>query len=368
VSWPGPAASYAAQRAEIDDAIRRVLDSGRYILGEEVDGFEAEFAAFVGTRDAVGVASGTDALAVALRACGVGLGDRVATVSHTASATVAAIELAGAEPVLVDVDDTSMVMDVGSLARTLEDVDRVRAVVPVHLYGQPVDMPAVLDVARANGALVVEDAAQAHGAKVAGRRVGAWGDAAAFSCYPTKNLGALGDAGVVTANAETAAQARLIRQYGWRERYVSDFPGINSRLDPLQAAVLRAKLRQLDADNDQRAVVASWYDEVLPAAVTKPAISESTSHVFHQYVIRVADRGSLLAHLAAAGVPASVLYPVPIHRQPAYAGRLRCDPAGLVVTDAVCGSLVCLPMHPLLTRAQVEFVADSVATWLERQP
>lgn len=366
MSWPGPGSSYAAQRGEIDEAVRRVLDSGWYILGKEVEAFEAEFSSYIGTPSAVGVGSGTDAIAIALRACGVGPGDKVATVSHTASATVAAIEMAGAEPVLVDIDDRSMVMDVESLTRTVDEVGGVRAVVPVHLYGQPADMPRVLEAARRWSAAVVEDAAQAHGATIDGRRVGSWGDAAAFSCYPTKNLGALGDAGVVTASSEVATQARLLRQYGWRERYISEVPGINSRLDPLQAAILRVKLWALDRDNERRNVVASWYDELLPRSITRPAVIGDAMHVFHQYVIRVAGRDSLVAHLAKDGIPAPVLYPVPVHLQPAYRDRLFRDPRGLRVTESVCSSLLCLPMHPMLERAQVETVAQSVTTWAEQ--
>jgi dTDP-4-amino-4,6-dideoxygalactose transaminase len=368
MSWPGPGDSYQGDRDEIDAAIRRVLDSGWYVLGKEVEAFEAEFSTYIGTSDAVGVASGTDAIAIALRACGVGRGDRVATVSHTASATAAAIEMVGADPVFVDVDEVSMVMDLESLARTVEHVGGVRAVVPVHLYGQPVDMPTLVEMARGWDAAVVEDAAQAHGARVAGRRVGSWGDAAAFSCYPTKNLGALGDAGAITTRDELAAQARLIRQYGWRERYISDFPGMNSRLDPLQAAVLRVKLRHLEQDNAQRNIVASWYDELLPEAVTKPQVVGTATHAFHQYVIRVADRDSLVSHLSRDGIPATVLYPRPVHLQPAYRGRLPRDPHGLPVTESVCNSLVCLPTHPMLLRTQVEAVARSVAAWVVQQP
>lgn len=361
MSWPGPLQAYLAQQREIDAAISRVLAAGQYILGPEVAALEHEFAAYVGADAGVGVASGTDALVVALRSVGVEPGQRVATVSHTAVATVAAVEMMGAEPVLVDVLPGTMTMDPASLERTAADVGGVAAVLPVHLYGQPADLPAICAWAERAGAVVVEDCSQAHGATLDGRQVGTWGRAAAYSCYPTKNLAALGDAGLVVASAEVAEVARRVRQYGWQERYISERPGINSRLDPVQAAVLRIRLAQLDDSNAARRQVAAWYDAHLPACVPRPFVAPGAEHVYHQYVVLAPHRDRLLAALRVAGIPAAVLYPQPVHLQPAYAGRLRTDPRGLPVTERLRDELLCLPMHPLLTEAQVMAVCGLLA-------
>ena len=261
-----PRASYLEHKAEIDTAIQRVLDSGWYILGKEVDAFERAFAAYVGITHAIGVANGTDALELALRACGIGPGDLVFTVSHTAVATVAAIELVGATPVLVDIDPATYTLDPNCLEAALAHppAGRPKAVIPVHLYGQPADMPAILELVRRYDLYIIEDCAQSHGAKLAGRMTGSWGDIAAFSFYPTKNLGALGDGGmVVTKDHDLAEKVQLLRQYGWKKRYVSEYPGGNSRLDELQAAILHSKLPYLDLENHRRREIASQYSELL---------------------------------------------------------------------------------------------------------
>src|SRR4030095_5817662 len=267
-----PAANYLAHRDEIDQAIRRVLDGGMYILGQEVAKFEEEFTRYLGAQHTIGVGSGTDALHVALRACGVGTGDAVGSVSHsdvatgagvesggaggtvsrTAVAAFAGMERPGAEAVLIDIDPATSTIDANRLDDVLkrQHPGRIKAVIPVHLYGHPADMPAIMDVAERYGLLVVEDCAQSHGAALHRRTTRQWGHIAAFSFYPTKNLGALGDGGaVVTNDPRLAEQARLLREYGWRERYVSDFPGLNTRLDELQAALLRVKLRHLAEEN-----------------------------------------------------------------------------------------------------------------------
>ena len=250
-----PKAQYQAHKEEIDSAIQRVLDKGWYILGDETKAFESEFAAYIGVDHGIGVGSGTEALHIALAACGIGLGDEVITVSHTAVATVAAIELAGATPVLVDIDPDYYTLNPDKLESAISP--RTKAIIPVHLYGQPADLTPILEIARQHGVLLIEDCAQAHGAMYGGRRIGAWGDIACFSFYPTKNLGALGDGGmVVTNDSALAERARLLREYGWAERYVSSIPGLNSRLDEVQAAVLSVKLRFLDADNEARALLA----------------------------------------------------------------------------------------------------------------
>ena len=361
-----PRANYYAHRSEIDMAVQRVLESGQYILGEEVEFFEREFADFVGAAHTVAVASGTDALEMALRACGVGVGDLVFTVSHTAVATMAAIELTGATPVLLDIDPKSYTMDCSSLQEALRDhpVGRPRAVVPVHLYGHPADMPAICEISQKHGVYVVEDCAQAHGAKIDGRSVGTWGHIAAFSFYPTKNLGALGDGGaVVSSDANLLARVRELREYGWRKRHVSEIPGFNSRLDSLQAAILRAKLHHLNSDNERRALLARRYEELLnQAQICLPIIRFNAQHVYHQFVIRTVQRDILGDYLSDYGIGSAVHYPVPVHRQPAYVGRVHTF-GDLTHTDYVAGEILSLPIYPELSLAAVDRVARHIQEW-----
>jgi len=358
-----PRAGYLAAANEIDAAIRRVLSSGRYILGPEGEAFEREFAAYLGTAGAVAVANGTDALELALRALGVGPGDRVATVANTVSAAVAAIAATGAEPVFIEIDPATLLLDPAALAVRLRAsaAGRIKAIVPVHLYGLPCAMPEILALARTHGASVVEDCAQAHGALIAGRKVGAWGDLAAFSFYPTKNLGALGDAGLVTGtDAAALAEVGRLRQYGWRTRYVSDTPGRNSRMDELQAAILRVRLGRLGGENAQRAQLAASYQERWDApGVRLPVAAEGRTPVWHQFVVRTPRRDELLAWLAARGVHGAVLYPVPLHRQPAYAQPGTTLPH----TEAACAEVLSLPLHPGLSVADTGRVAALVAEW-----
>jgi dTDP-4-amino-4,6-dideoxygalactose transaminase len=360
-----PRGNYRGHRNEVVEAVTRSLDSGSYILGPEVASFEQEFAAYLGCHHVLGVASGTDAIELALRTLGIGAGDSVLTVSHTAVATVAAIELAGAAPVLVDIEDAGMTMSPDSLEATvlaLQSQHRFRAVMPVHLYGRPADMTAILDIAGRYGLKVIEDAAQAHGAELAGRRAGTLSDIAAFSFYPTKNLGALGDGGALSTNdASLAERARALREYGWRSRYVSDEPGINSRLDELQAAILRVKLRYLDEENLRRRRIAATYDERLTKASYRlPASGPDMSHVYHQYVIRAPDRNALRARLAERGVNTLIHYPLAVHQQPAYAGRLAMAPGGLPVTEAACREVLSIPVQPELTDEEVNAVCDAL--------
>jgi dTDP-4-amino-4,6-dideoxygalactose transaminase len=367
-----PKANYLAHKAEIDAAISRVLESGWYILGREVTAFEEEFAAYIGVRYAIGVASGTDALEIALRACGIGPGDAVFTVSHTAVATVAAIERCGATPILVDIDPTTYTMDPNHLEDALKavinhpssTVYRPLSIIPVHLYGHPADMPAILDIARRYGLYVIEDCAQSHGAALNGRKTGTWGHLAAFSFYPTKNLGALGDGGmVVTDDADLAERVHLLRQYGWRQRYVSEIAGTNSRLDELQAAILRVKLRYLEAENQRRQILADAYKELLSStSLTLPMCAPMARHVYHQYVVRSERRDSLRAFLQERGIGTLIHYPVPIHLQPAYRGRLRCG-GSMANTEKVVREILSLPMYPELTSEQVHQVAETIVLW-----
>jgi dTDP-4-amino-4,6-dideoxygalactose transaminase len=360
-----PLASYLERKGEIDAAVQQVLGGGWYINGQEVAAFEREFAAFVGSAHAVGVASGTDALHLALRALGIGAGHQVITTSHTAVATVAAIELAGAEPVFVDIDATSYTMALAPLAEavaTLAPAGRLKGVIAVHLYGHPADVPAILELTRRHDLLLIEDCAQAHGARIGGRMTGTFGDAAAFSFYPTKNLGAFGDGGAVTtSNEDTAQRLRWLREYGWKERYISHLVGINSRLDELHAAILRVKLRHLAADNERRRALARVYDSELPAdVVATPTVRRDCEHSYHQYVVRSRQRDGLREHLQRAGIATAIHYPQPVHLQPAYRGRLL-QIGGLDATEQACREIVSLPIYPQLAVADVERVCAAVA-------
>ncbi len=369
------AAGYRAHQEEIDQAVQQVLAKGWYILGQEVSAFEEEFAQYIGVRHCSGVANGTDAVHVALRAAGIGPGDRVLTVSHTAVATVAAVELAGATPVLIDIDPATYTLDPNRLAETLKDYDRgvrpegsprPKAVIPVHLYGHPADMPAILEIARRYDLTVIEDCAQAHGATLAGRKVGTWGHLATFSFYPTKNLGALGDGGgVVTDDPRLAEEVRLVREYGWRERYISHRTGMNSRLDELQAAILRVKLKYLDADNARRRAIAGIYDHLLGEVdrVKPPVHRAAIDHAFHLYVIRSRSRDQLQRHLKTQGVGTLIHYPIPVHRQPAYQDRVPLGAGGLPHAEQACREVLSLPLYPQMTDDQAQYVGQQIMAW-----
>ena len=356
-------ANYRAHKEAIDAAVARVLSSGWYILGKEVTAFEEEFAQFLGVGHAIGVGSGTEALHLALRTSGVGVGDEVITVSHTAVATVAAIELAGATPVFVDINPVTYTMDSTQLATAVKDRPRVKAVIPVHLYGHPAAMLEIGEIASAHGLVLIEDCAQSHGAKVNGKTTGTWGDFGAFSFYPTKNLGAIGDGGaLVTNNATLADHARALREYGWRERYVSETAGMNTRLDEMQAAILRAKLPALDLENARRGELASHYDRALSGTtLSLPQRPSGGNHVFHQYVVRTGYRDGLRGYLKENGVNTLIHYPVPIHLQPAYRGRI--GTGDLSVTESAAREVLSLPIFPELSQAQAERVAEVILRW-----
>jgi dTDP-4-amino-4,6-dideoxygalactose transaminase len=366
VPQANPGAGYTELKAELDAAVSRALGSGWFILGAEGRGFEAEFAAWLGAPRAVGCGNGTDALALALRGLGVGPGQAVATVSHTAVATVAAIEMVGATPVLIDIDPAHYTMDPEELAEVLAHppagLPPIAAIIVVHLYGQPADLPAILALGRRYGIPVIEDCSQAHGATLDGRKVGTFSEVSCFSLYPTKNLGALGDAGVIaTGDAALAETLAALRQYGWKTHYLSDAVGVNSRLDELQAAILRVKLTRLDAHNARRQAIAARYDAAVTAAgLTPPARRAGGSHVFHQYVLRVDERAALQARLRALGVATGIHYPVPVHLQGAYQGRIALGPAQCRETARAAGQVMSLPMFPQLTDVQVEAVAAAI--------
>ncbi len=363
-------AFYRAHKLEVDAAINRVLGSGWYILGREVAAFEQEFAEAFGYAHAVGVASGTDALVLSLLAAGIGRGDRVVTTSHTAVATVASIVLAGAEPVLVDIDPKSYTIDPTRLADALAKISGIKAVIAVHLYGHAADMPAIQDIVRPYGARVIEDCAQAHGAMWNGRWVGSFGDAAAYSFYPTKNLGAFGDGGLLATNdTGIAERAQRLREYGWKQRYISESVGMNSRLDEIQAAALRVRLPKLAEGNLLRRRIAAQYDQRLAGiGLELPKVRREAAHVYHQYVVRHADRDRLQAILREAGVGTNIHYPVPVHRQPAYSGRVVVGSHALRESEAAAANVLSLPMYSELGDDAVSRVVQSIRGALNAPP
>ncbi len=368
-----PGAGYRALQPEIDAAVARALASGWYILGREGEAFEAEFAAWLGNKPAapkmhaVACANGTDAIMLILRGMGIGEGSTVVTVSHTAVATVAAIEMVGATPLLLDIDPDTYTMDPDELASVLADpppgLPPIRAVIPVHIYGQAVDLLPIKAACDEAGVALIEDCAQCHGAELGGVKLGTIGHAAAFSLYPTKNLGALGDGGILaTPDAELASRISAIRQYGWKRRYISDLPGVNSRLDELQAAILRVKLQHLDRQNDRRREIAEAYDLALSHSdlLTAPIRRPGAHHVFHLYVLRHAKRDELMFSLKARGIGTGIHYPMPVHTQPAYAGRVALGPAACTETARAAQEVFSLPMYPELTEGQVARVCATL--------
>jgi len=348
----------AGLRGELDAAVARVLDGGQFIFGSPLAEFESAFALHCGAEHAVGVASGTDALTIALEAVGILPGDEVITAANTCVPTAAAIEAAGAIPVLADADPVTLTLDPDALAGAY--TQRTRAIVPVHLYGQCADMEPILDFARHRDLRVVEDAAQAHGAVYRGFRAGTLGHAAAFSFYPTKNLGALGDAGaVVTNDGAVAERARLLRNYGEGGRYESVLRGRNSRLDTVQAAVLLAKLPHLDAWTARRQTLARQYlDAFRDCGLGLPVEAEGREHVYHLFVVRARDRDGLRTALTRAGIGSLVHYPRPVHAHPAdeHVARDRL----LLESEAACREVLSLPLYPELTDAEVDAVASAV--------
>jgi dTDP-4-amino-4,6-dideoxygalactose transaminase len=352
-------AQFQAIRGETLRAIEAALDSMELFLGPQTRAFEQEFAAYCEVPHAVGVGNGTDALYLALRAAGVGAGDEVITVSHTFFATAEAIELVGARPVFVDVDPRTMTMAVEQLERAITPA--TRAIVPVHLYGRVADMVPIIDVARRHGLRVIEDASQAHGAVYRGQRAGSIGDLGCFSFYYSKNLGAYGEAGaVVTSDAELAHQVSLLRDHGSSTRYQHERLGVNARIDEIQSAVLRIKLRHLDAWNAQRRAHALRYDELLADAdVVRPELPPDASHVFHLYVIRTAQRAELQSRLAAAGVATGIHYPVPVHLQAPYRA-VGYREGRLPETERGADEVLSLPMYAELSEQQLRYVASTV--------
>jgi dTDP-4-amino-4,6-dideoxygalactose transaminase len=356
------AAQHRALERPLREAIGRVLETSRFILGEEVEAFEREFAAFCGVKHAVGVGSGLDALALSLRALGVGRGAEVLVPANTFIATALAVSAAGGTPVLVDVDPERYTMDPDLAARAV--TKKTRALIPVHLYGQSADMEPLRELARRKGIAVVEDACQAHGAALNGARCGAMSDAGCFSFYPTKNLGALGDGGmVVTDRDDVAEQVRRLRDCGRRGKDAHALKGVNSRLDALQASVLRLKLRHLARWNEARRRHAMHYGEALKdLPVATPVEARGATHVYHLYVVRAARRDELMRHLEGVGITCGIHYPVPIHLQEAYADLER--PAGSYpVTERLAGEVLSLPMYPEMADSDVDRICAAIAAF-----
>ena len=352
-------AAYREIKPEIDAAMQRVLDSGWYILGPEVEAFEAEWAAYCGSAHAVGLANGLDALILALRALDVGPGDEVIVPSNTYIATWLAVSAVGARPVPVEPDPATHNIDPARIAATL--TERTKAILPVHLYGQPADLDPIVAIARTNGLAVVEDAAQAHGTSYRGRRIGAHGDIVCWSFYPGKNLGALGDAGAITTdNPDLAERIRVLRNYGSRVKYVNEVQGANSRLDPLQAAVLRVKLGHLDTWTERRRALAARY--LAGLAGTKlilPHVPDWANPAWHLFVVRTKAREALQTRLTAAGIGTLIHYPIPPHMQAAYAD-MKFAPGALPLARQLADEVLSLPIGPNLSPDDVETVLDRV--------
>ena len=361
IACSNPHAQFQSHRDETLRAVARVLDRGHYILGPEVSAFEQALAAYIGVPYAVGVNSGTDALILTLRALGIGPGDEVVTVSHTAVATVAAVIATGATPVIVDIEPNFWTMDPAGLEAAL--TPKTRAIVPVHLYGQAADMDTIMTIAGRQRVSVIEDCAQATGTVYKGRRAGSIGVAGCFSFYPTKNLGAIGDGGsVVTRDAALAERIARLRQYGWDADRHTVEPGLNSRLDEIQAAILAVKLPHLDADNARRREIADRYAAGLAGLpLVLPIERPATQHVYHLYVLETDSRDALKGALGARGVAAGVHYPVSAHLHGGYDAKCRLPWAGLPVTTALPGRILTLPMYPELTTDEVDRVIAALA-------
>lgn len=361
-----PKLRFLKKKNEILKLTSKVISDGFYILGNEVASFENEFAQYIGVKYCVGVANGTDAIAIGLRAIGIKPGDEVITVSHTAVATIAAIEMIGAVPVFADIEIESRCIETKNLSKLI--TSKTKAIIPVHIYGQPANIKAVMDIARSKGIKVLEDCAQAHGAKVGSIKVGSFGDVSAFSFYPTKNLGAIGDGGaVVTDSHEVYENLLALRQYGWHKRYISDIQGVNSRLDELHAAFLRMKLRELDDDNNRRHEIANKFSEAfrnLKIGVPHPIAD--TFHVYHLYVIETDDRDNLAKFLANKGIGTALHYPMPVHLQPAYLNRIR-GSENLTNTEDLYKKILSLPMYPELSDHDVDYIISSVQEYFYNQ-
>jgi dTDP-4-amino-4,6-dideoxygalactose transaminase len=336
-------------------AIRLVQESGNFVLGKNDENFEQEFSSYIGTKFGVGVNSGSDALLLAIKVLGIGEGEEIITVSHTMSSTVDAITRNGAKPIFVDVEPDTLEMDVSNFEEKISA--KTRAIIPVHLYGHPVNMNPLMEIAKEHDLVVIEDACQAHGSEYSHRRVGSIGDIGCFSFYPTKNLGAYGDGGMlVTNNKEFYEKLKKMRNHGQSTRYSQDFVGVNSRLDEIQAAVLRVKLPYLSQWNERRRRIAKLYNDLLRNPDLVPPIEkEYAKHAYHLYVIMHNDRDKLQQHLLKKGVQTLIHYPTPVHKQKAYAVDMT-----LPITEQICRKILSLPIHPWLLEDEIRVICESI--------
>jgi len=356
---------YRGLKKEIDLALGRVFDSSWFILGEQGEKFEKEFAAYNGSGYAIGVGSGTEAIHLALVAAGIKPGDEVITVPNTAVFTVSAITFSGAKPVFVDIDDKYFLMDPAKIEKAV--TKKTKVIIPVHLYGQCADMEAIMKIARKYGLTVIEDACQAHGARYKGKNSGATGDFGAFSFYPSKNLGCYGDGGMITTNsAVMARKLKMLRNGGQEKRYYHKIKGFNSRLDELQASILRVKLKYLDTWNEARRRSAQYYDRhITNENIIKPSQAPGRRHVYHLYVVRSADRDGLAQYLKNKGIQTLIHYPLPVHLQEAYAD-LRVKKGQLKTAESLAKQILSLPMFPEISEKELKAVCAAVNNYKRR--
>ncbi|MDK2903235.1 MAG: hypothetical protein PWQ93_1154 [Clostridiales bacterium] len=353
---------YHAIKDEIDAAIQGVLENGQFILGPQVKALEHDIASYASVPYAIGVGNGTDALVIALRACGIGPGDEVITSPFTFFASAESISAVGAKPVFVDIDPDTFNMDVSKIEQAI--TSRTRAIIPVHLFGQIADMDAIMDIAKKHDLMVIEDACQAMGAEYKGMKAGSFGHAACFSFFPTKNLGTYGDGGmIVIRDADIDKKARMLRAHGSVKKYYHEMIGYNSRLDELHAAILNVKFKYLDQWNDMRRHNAALYDELLKdSGVVTPYAAPYAKHIYHQYVVQCDDRDGLAEALKAEGISTGVYYPLPLHLQDAYKD-LGYKMGDMPYAEAACNRVLALPMYPELEPVQIKYVADAIKNY-----
>jgi len=364
IPFANPSAQFYSYQEEIEHAILKVIRGDRYILGAEVIAIENEFSSYIGTSSAIGVANGTDAIELALRSLDIKHGDEVITVSHTAVATVAAIELVGATPILVDIKDDFYTLD----SSQLEEVytANTKAVIAVHIYGQSADLDSISTFCDDHKIALIEDVSQAHGATWKGKRLGSIGDIGCFSCFPTKNLGAIGDAGLIATNDhDLAIKIKMLREYGWDANRISRLHGRNSRLDEVQAAILRVKLKYLDKDNSKRVSIANYYREHLSdLPILLPEIDQRSESVYHLFVIQVEKRNALLNYLKSNQVQAGIHYSVPVHQLPVYENRVQ-TADNMKVTERVVNNIISLPIFPELKVKDAEIVVTNIKSFFD---
>ena len=355
-----PLAQYKAHKKEINQKIEGILNSGNYILGQEVTNFENSFSKYCDVKYTVGVNSGTDAILLALKALNIGIGDEVITVSHTALATLSAIISSGATPVIADVDKDFLNINTDHLSKLI--TKKTKAIIPVHIYGQSCDMKNIIKIARKNNLYIIEDCAQAVGASFHGKKVGSLGDIGAFSFYPTKNLGAVGDGGCITTNNKKIAEkVRRLRQFGWNDERTTSYHGLSSRLDEIQAAILNVKLKYLESDNNKRVKLASiYYDKITNSKIFFPQIRNNCRHVYHLFVVITDKRELILNELKKNNIYCGIHYPTPAHLHKGYKSKCKFNSKDLSNTNKICKKIFSLPMYPELEMKEIKKVINII--------